>query len=134
MSDPLPARISLMLAVLDAPAAVAWYRAALGAHVLWDRGSVVGLSVDGAPFLVGEPAANGWESPQVLGTTSVRVELFCAEPKAVLARVARVGGTGELEEVREHATPWGTHRQGGFVDPFGHRWLVGDHSPLHGLS
>jgi hypothetical protein len=22
------------------------------------------------------------------------------------------------------------HRQGGFDDPFGHLWLVGDHSPL----
>jgi hypothetical protein len=26
--------------------------------------------------------------------------------------------------------PWGTHRQGSFVGPFGHRWLVGDRSPL----
>jgi PhnB protein len=26
--------------------------------------------------------------------------------------------------------PWGVHRQGGFLDPFGHRWLVGDTSPL----
>jgi hypothetical protein len=25
---------------------------------------------------------------------------------------------------------WGPHRQGGFVDPFGHIWLVGDRSPL----
>jgi PhnB protein len=25
---------------------------------------------------------------------------------------------------------WGTHRQGGFTDPFGHVWLVGDKSPL----
>jgi uncharacterized glyoxalase superfamily protein PhnB len=27
--------------------------------------------------------------------------------------------------------PWGVHRQGGFTDPFGHRWLVGDKSPLN---
>jgi uncharacterized glyoxalase superfamily protein PhnB len=26
--------------------------------------------------------------------------------------------------------PWGIHRQGSFVDPFGHLWLVGDESPL----
>jgi uncharacterized glyoxalase superfamily protein PhnB len=26
--------------------------------------------------------------------------------------------------------PWGKHRQGGFFDPFGHLWLVGDTSPL----
>jgi len=24
----------------------------------------------------------------------------------------------------------GIHRQGGFIDPFGHLWLVGDRSPL----
>lgn len=28
------------------------------------------------------------------------------------------------------AVPWGVHRQGGFIDPFGHLWLVGDRSPL----
>jgi PhnB protein len=26
--------------------------------------------------------------------------------------------------------PWGPHRQGGFSDPFGHIWFVGDRSPL----
>jgi hypothetical protein len=26
--------------------------------------------------------------------------------------------------------PWGPHRQGTFVDPFGHLWFVGDRSPL----
>jgi len=29
-----------------------------------------------------------------------------------------------------HQLPWGTHRQGGFTDPFGHKWSVGDRSPL----
>ncbi len=33
-------------------------------------------------------------------------------------------------EIRGHEMPWGIHRQGGFFDPFGHRWLVGDRSPL----
>jgi PhnB protein len=122
-----------MLAVRDAQAAVAWYKQALDATVLWDLGSVVGLAVQGAPFLVGEPAANGWESPEVLGTTSVRVELFCEEPTTVLARVERTGGAKRVKAVQEHAMPWGTHRQGGFEDPFGHRWLVGDHSPLGDL-
>ena len=32
--------------------------------------------------------------------------------------------------VRDHAMPWGPHRQGGFFDPFGHLWFVGDKSPL----
>ena len=35
--------ISVMLAVTDAPAAIAWYERALGATVLWSVGSVAGL-------------------------------------------------------------------------------------------
>ncbi len=38
--------ISLMLAVPDAPAAVAWYKQALGATELWSLGSVIGLEVE----------------------------------------------------------------------------------------
>lgn len=49
--------ISVMLAVADAPAAVAWYTRGLGATVLWSLGSVAGLELSGAPFFVGEPAA-----------------------------------------------------------------------------
>jgi PhnB protein len=55
--------ISLMLAVPDAPKAAAWYKEALGATELWNLGSVIGLEIAGAPFFVGEPANNGWESP-----------------------------------------------------------------------
>ena len=57
-----------MLAVPDAPAAIAWYKKALGASELWNFGSVVGLEIAGAAFFVAEPANNGWESPTVLGT------------------------------------------------------------------
>ncbi len=35
-----------------------------------------------------------------------------------------------VDVIRDHERPWGTHRQGGFIDPFGHLWLVGDRSPL----
>jgi len=38
-----------MLAVPDTPAAVDWYKEALGASVLWSFGSVAGLEIDGAP-------------------------------------------------------------------------------------
>jgi catechol 2,3-dioxygenase-like lactoylglutathione lyase family enzyme len=37
--------ISLMLAVQDAPAAVDWYKRALGATELWNLGGVAGLSI-----------------------------------------------------------------------------------------
>ena len=37
---------------------------------------------------------------------------------------------GSIDKIRDHQAPWGVHRQGGFIDPFGHLWLVGDRSPL----
>lgn len=76
MSSPHPPVLSVMLAVLDARRAVEWYERALGAQQLWNLGSVVGLNVQGAAFFVGQPANNGWESPEKLGMPSVRIELF----------------------------------------------------------
>jgi uncharacterized glyoxalase superfamily protein PhnB len=119
-----------MLAVPDAPAAVAWYKRALGAAELWNLGSVAGLEIAGAPFFVGQPEANGWESPLVLGTTSTRVEVFCDDPDGFIAGAVQAGANRDRHQIRDHQMPWGTHRQGGFVDPFGHVWFVGDRSPL----
>ena len=124
-------RISVMLAVADGPAAVAWYKRALGATELWSLGSVAGLEIEGAPFFVGEPAKNGWEAPARLGITTARVEVFCDDPDALIARAVAAGANGSRDAIRDHEAPWGTHRQGGFVDPFGHIWLVGDRSPLN---
>ena len=122
--------ISVMLAVPDAPTALAWYRRALGATELWNLGSVVGMEIDGAPVFLGEPAQNGWEIPAKLGAPSARVEVFCDDPDAFIARAVEAGANGSLDHIRDHQMPWGTHRQGSFVDPFGHKWLVGDRSPL----
>ena len=124
--------ISVMLAVADTPAAVEWYQRALGARLLWSLGSVAGLDIVGAPFFLGEPANNGWESPSKLGITSTRVEVFCDDPDAFIARALQAGAVaaGDRDVIRNHQRPWGTHRQGGFTDPFGHIWLVGDWSPL----
>jgi uncharacterized glyoxalase superfamily protein PhnB len=121
--------ISLMVAVPDAKAATEWYTRALGATELWNLGSVVGLEIGGAPFFLAEPAKNRWESPAVAGTTTVRVEVFVDDPDAFVARAVEAGAEGH-DPVRNHQAPWGTHRQGGFFDPFGHLWLVGDRSPL----
>ena len=122
--------ISVMLAVTDAPAAVAWYNKALGATVLWSLGSVAGMEIEGAAFFVGEPANNGWESPEKLGITSSRVEVFCEDPDSFIAQAVQAGANGSVDKIRNHEAPWGVHRQGGFIDPFGHIWLVGDRSPL----
>ena len=123
-------KISVMLAVVDASVASAWYERALGATVLWSLGSVVGLEIEGAAFFLGEPQQNGWETPEARGVPTCRVEVFCDDPDAFVARAVREGAKGSRDPVRDHEAPWGTHRQGGFIDPFGHIWLVGDRSPL----
>lgn len=122
--------ITVMLAVEDTPTATEWYKRALGATELWSLGPVAGLEIGGAPFFLGQPSKNGWESPTKLGVTSTRVEVFCDDPDGVIARALDAGAKGSLDDLKDHQMPWGTHRQGGFVDPFGHIWLVGDRSPL----
>jgi PhnB protein len=132
---PLAPALSVMLIVPDAAEALRWYQDALGATVLWDLGGVAGLDLGGAPFLLHEVNPNNpaERSPEQVGTTSVRIEVFVDDPDAFIARAIRAGGSGSAE-VTAHERPWGTHRQGGFVDPFGHVWSVGDHSPLQRFS
>lgn len=130
-SNAQPVVISVMLAVPDTPAAVAWYQRALGATLLWSLGSVAGLEFEGAPFFLGQPERNDWQSPGVLGSTTLRVEVFCHDPDSVVERAVKAGATARPNGVRDHAMPWGVHHQGGFTDPFGHIWFVGDRSPLN---
>ncbi len=116
-----------MLAVEDAAAAATWYAQALGASELWNLGGVVGLEVDGAAFFLHEPA-DGFAGPA--GAVTARVEVFVTDPDAFVARAVAAGADGSADGVRDHEAPWGLHRQGGFRDPFGHVWLVGDATPL----
>jgi len=68
-------------------AAVAWYERLL--ELLWRVGSVAGLEIHEAAFFVGEPANNGWDSPDKLGITSTRVEVFCEDPDTCIARAVQ---------------------------------------------
>jgi PhnB protein len=131
MTTDSPTAISVMLIVPDADAAVAWYKSALGATELWNLGGVAGLELGGAAFFLHEvnPDNPAEVSPGQAGATSVRVELFADDPDAVIARAVAAGAVAG-SPIQDHRVPWGTHRQGGFTDPFGHRWSVGDRSPL----
>lgn len=120
--------ISVMLAVPNTPEAVEWYRTALGAKLLWSLGSVAGLEIEGAPFFLHEPVANKFHTPLQLGTRTARVEMFVDDPDERIARAIKAGATGGA--IQDHEAPWGIHRQGEFIDPFGHQWHVGDKSPL----
>lgn len=123
--------VSVMLIVPDAAAAIAWYRDALGADELWDLGGVAGLHIDGAPFFIHEdnPGNPVETSPDRAGVTSTRIELFVEDPDRFLERAVAAGATAGAP-IQDHQHGWGSHRQGGFRDPFGHNWSVGDRSPL----
>ncbi|MGH2851409.1 MAG: VOC family protein [Solirubrobacteraceae bacterium] len=123
--------ISVMLIVSNADAAVAWYRDALGATELWNLGGVAGLDVDGAPFFLHEvnPGNPSETSPDRVAVTSARIELFVNDPDRFMERAIAAGARLD-SALEDHQHPWGTHRQGGFRDPFGHVWSVGDRSPL----
>jgi len=123
-------QISLMLAVPSAAVAADWYKHALGAAELWSLGSVVGLQVEGAPLFLHESTGSGFGDPAALGGTTVRVEVFCDDPDAFIARAVAAGADGSVDDITDHQRPWGIHRQGRFTDPFGHVWHVADKSPL----
>lgn len=68
-------------------------------------------------------------SPVEAGLTTTRIDVFVDDPGQLIEQAAQAGAT-EVQPLSDHKAPWGTHRQGGFTDPFGHRWSVGDRTPL----
>src|SRR5689334_16539360 len=133
-SNPLPIAnhntiLSVMLAVADTPAAVDWYKQALGARLLWSLGSVAGLEINGAPFFLHEPVEKKFHTPKELGATCARVEVLIDNPDDLLARAVKAGAASE--GMKDYELSWGIHRQASFIDPFGHTWLIGDRSPLN---
>ncbi len=129
--DAAQSSLSVMLIVPDAATAVRWYQRALGAEVLWDLGGVAGLRVGAAPFFLHEAVAGRTRerSPRDAGTTTTRIELFSNDAAAVIERAADAGAV-DVQPVTAYEAPWGIHQEGGFTDPFGHRWSVGDRTPL----
>lgn len=117
-----------MLAVPDTPAAVEWYKEALGADLLWSLGAVAGLELEGATFFLHDPVKNIFASPKELGITTVRVELFVENPDEVITRAVKAGATDY--DIEDYSRALGIHLQGGFTDPFGHIWQVGHPSFL----
>lgn len=125
------ASVSVMLIVPDTPAAVSWYQTALGVAELWNVGGVAGLHLRGAPFMLHEavPGRKTEQSPIEAGLTTTRIEVFVDHPGQLIEQAAEAGAT-DIEPLTDHQAPWGTHQQGGFTDPFGHRWSIGDRTPL----
>src|SRR3954465_8659316 len=101
-----------MLAVPDAPNAAAWYRAGLGGPELWNLGSVIGLTIGGAPLFLGQPENDKWATPAAVGAPTVRVEVFVDDPDAFVSRAVERGADGSDDPVRDQQKPWGTRSQG----------------------
>ena len=127
--------ITVMLAVSDAAAAVEFYQKAFGAEVYWtiDAGGhiVAGLAIGRAKFFLStESPEYGTRGPAAAGFTTVRIELFVDDPRAVQAK-AVAAGAKLRNEVQEHnydtvgPKPIRKMLQGSVVDPFGHMWLIG---------
>jgi uncharacterized glyoxalase superfamily protein PhnB len=132
VSEEIPkSSLSVMLIVSDAASAVEWYKRALGANLVWDLGGVAGLHLRGAPFFLHEavPGRTSEPSPDEVGMTTTRIEVFVDDPGALIERASAAGAT-DVEPLEDHDAPWGIHQQGGFTDPYGHRWSIGDRSPL----
>src|SRR5437868_4048153 len=119
-----------MLAVSDPAAAIDFYKRAFGADERWrigDPAEVAGLSIDGAEFFLARENPPRTRSPEAAEHTTVRIELFVADPHAVQQR-AIAAGAREGSPIEEHAhTLAGQPEplrmlQGGVIDPFGHLW------------
>jgi PhnB protein len=78
-----------------------------------DSGSVISLML----AVPGTAKATDW-SERALGAT----ELWNR------GSVVGLEVAGAHDPVRDHGAPRGTHRQGGFFDPFGHLRLAGEKS------
>jgi len=114
-----------MLSVRRGVQAVAFYKAAFGAHELFkieDGGGVVAeLSVQGAKFWVADESPKHLNfSPESVGGSTTRLVLVVDEPAAVLAD-AVAAGAKQIWPVREE-NGWLIGR---VLDPFGHHWEIG---------
>ena len=143
------ASLAPWLTVADGHRALAFYRSAFGAEVVYrhdgDDGSlIVRLAVDGAEWWVSGgaagagdatgaagaapgsgPAAGSAETASPPGGDSVRMILTVADPDAMFARALGAGATEVFPVGEGHG--W---RLGRLVDPFGLHWEVG--RPLEG--
>lgn len=108
-----------MLAVDDVQVAATWYVSVLGLveHVRVGKGHRVQLGFDGerAELIVRELGVDERASDPS-GQVMVRVD----DVDRVL-EAARLSGADAGDAARDQ--PYG-ERQAGFVDPFGHRWMV----------
>jgi PhnB protein len=107
--------------------AVEFYKKVLGAKVLRlftnDDGSihVAEMEVDGALFHIHEEVADKKQlSPETTHAASVLIGLFVDDVHAIVERAEAEGA-----KILSPVTDWEYgYRQGTFLDPFGHQWMI----------
>lgn len=121
-----PTAIAPLLSVRRGVQAIAFYRAAFGAEVLYrvdgEDGAVVArLSVAGAEFWLADESPEHFNfSPESLGGGSVRMVMTVADPDAAFEQAVATGAKVVWPVSNQHG--W---RLGRIVDPFGHHWEIG---------
>ena len=106
---------------------ISFYTKALGAVELRrfsnDDGSihVSELSIDGTIFhLHEETERTAVLCPDTVKATSVTIGLFVEDVHAVMEAARQAGA-----KIASEVTDWDYgYRQGDFIDPFGHRWMI----------
>jgi PhnB protein len=117
------------LRVDDANRAIGFYRAVFGAEEvvrLTEPGGRVAhaelrMGEGGSPLMLSdEYPESGIRGPAALGGTTVALQVFVKDDKAVFAAAVAAGGTVLKDPVLD---PFGD-LAGKLQDPFGHEWLV----------
>lgn len=117
------------LTVGSADEAIAWYRKALGAELVyrmeWNgRVGHAELKLGGGCVMLADefPDMEG-VSPATLGGTTVSLLVYVRDVDSAFA-TALAAGARQLHPV--DLKPWGD-RSGQIIDPYGHRWTLATH-------
>lgn len=105
--------------------AVAFYRSAFGAQVIYQVGDgediVAQLDVDGAVFWVAAVGGSGDRKvPRQIGGATCRFLLVVDDPQCVHAQAVAAGAENTADVHGEYG--WTVGR---VLDPFGHQWEIG---------
>jgi PhnB protein len=123
----MPAFFAPQLTIQVIAPAVEFYKKVFGANVLrqFDNpdGSihVAEMEIDGAMFHIHEEAPRSYQfSPETTKAAGVIIGLFVDDVEAVVKSAENAGA-----KIVSPVTDWEYgYRQGTFLDPFGHQWMI----------
>jgi hypothetical protein len=76
------------------------------------------------------PGLGVWSLRELVGHTSTAALSGVLTTLGKPAQTIVIASPEAYYAIGRTLDPWGLHRQGSFTDPFGHRWSVGDRTPL----